>query len=69
MTKKVENKQEEDVKVTYDQKLLNNIKQLERDVQETSKTLQQTLGALDYARYAYNEYMKEIQPTEVEPKE
>jgi len=73
MTKKAEQQIEEvktvEPKLAYDQKLLNNIKQLEKDVQETSKSLQQIIGALDYARYAYNEYMKEIQPPVVETKE
>lgn len=62
--KKVENKQEE-VKVTYDQKLMNNIKELEKSVQKSANETQQLLGALDYARFAYSEYMKEIQPQEV----
>ena len=62
--KKVENKEE--VKVTFDQKLMDNIKQLEQSVEKSAKELQQFIGALDYARYAYNEYMKEIAPPEVE---
>jgi len=66
--KKVENKEEVKV-VTFDQKLMENIKQLEQSVEKSAKELQQFIGALDYARYAYQEYMKELQPKEAEIKE
>lgn len=53
-------------KVTYDQKLMNNIKELEKNVQKSANETQQLLGALDYARFAYSEYMKEITPPKVD---
>ena len=59
----VENKEE--VKVTFDQKLLNNIKQLEQSIAKLSNDLQQSIGALEMARFNYQEYMKELQPPEV----
>ena len=59
MTKKVE-KAEEDVQLTYDQKLLQNIKELERVVDKLSVDLQQHVGALHYAKMVYNDYMESI---------
>jgi len=63
----VENKEE--TKVTFDQKLLGNVKQLEQQVAKLANDLQQSIGALDYAKFAYQEYMKEIQPPEVKIEE
>lgn len=72
-TKKTENKELEkqatESKIPFDQKLLNQIKQLEGLVEKSAKELQQYLGALDFAKVTYQEYMKEIEKNIEEVKE
>jgi hypothetical protein len=60
--KTTENKVEE--KLTYDQLLLRDIKFNEEEIIRKSKEIENHKGALDYARYAYDQYMKSIQPEE-----
>ena len=51
-------------KQTYEQKLISTIEELGKLIEKSAKEYQQYIGALDMAKYAYNEYMKEINGVE-----
>lgn len=64
-TEKTKQKTEE-VKLTYDQELLKDIKSLEASAEKAIKEFEQYIGALNYARMAYDKYMKSIEPVDNE---
>lgn len=59
-------KQTEEVKINFEEKLQNNIKQLEKMIDKCSRELQQYVGALDYAKWTYQEYLKELEEKQKE---